>query len=313
MKVGGHAFRKRGVCAVLVVASVLLAPRVATAQPEPSGPTHAAADDLMPRDPLAPPIVQAATTAKAEPPADRDDALGSEDEPAGPARPALEEAEPETMPDTPRRLDLGADVVWVSRPFEGSHDPPSRIRYRPTVGAGFHLGWDLFDFLRFRAFFEWALHGVTIPPGALTTSSAASISPKATIPDLSANTYCFGAQIAPVWHLDAHVRAWIGAGIGWGRFNFPEISVGPAAAPFVVPERAFVFWEVPLSIGVAIDVVPDWVSIEYQATAAPTFGLAGTALEAAQAVDAKGNIRDVGAFGSIQGSFVQTLGVALIL
>ncbi|MCC6523576.1 MAG: hypothetical protein IT373_13045 [Polyangiaceae bacterium] len=287
----------RAVAAGALALGALLAPATpALAQPTPPG--------------------QAAPGPEAAPgpaPPGEEPIYGSED-PGGPARPEPEQVAGPEPPGWERRLDIGPDVVWVSRPFtEGAEGQENPVTYRPAVGAGFHLRWDLLEFLRVRAFFEWARHGVTVPHGALATASPASIGKSTPIPEIDANTYAFGAQGDLVWHLGDSARAWVGAGLGWGRFNFPELELGPAQSPFTVHARAFVYWEVPLSLGIAYDLVPGWLSLEWSATAAPVFGESGTALDTFQAVDPKGNIRDVGPLGRIQGSFVQTLGLSLIL
>ncbi|MBI4957211.1 MAG: hypothetical protein HY908_34680 [Myxococcales bacterium] len=293
--------RNRRVAGALGLGAALGFSAIAAAQPAPPAPPAKAA----PGQEAAP---------RPAPPAPGEEPIYGSEDPGATPRPEPEEVAGPEPPGWERRLDIGADVLWVSRPFtEGAEGQANPVTYRPAVGAGFHLRWDLLEFLRVRAFFEWALHGVTVPHGALATASPASIGKNTPIPEFNANTYAFGAQGDLVWHLSDVARAWVGAGLGWGRFNFPELQLGPAASPFTVHARAFVYWEVPLSLGIAYDLVPGWLSLEYGATAAPVFGESGTALDAFQAIDPKGNIRDLGPLGRIQGSFVQTLGLSLIL
>ena len=82
---------------------------------------------------------------------------------------------------------------------------------------------------------------------------------------------------------------------------------------YQIRERDGVVVEFPLGLGISFDVIERWMAIHYEATAAPVTGNSGNAHELFQAIDADGNIRDVGAFGAIEVSFVQTLGVSLIL
>ncbi|MBI4702809.1 MAG: hypothetical protein HY744_16945 [Deltaproteobacteria bacterium] len=212
-----------------------------------------------------------------------------------------------------RHLELGGEVVWVSRPFVQG-EAATAVRYDPFVGFGLHLRWELLRFLRFHPYLVDVHHDVRVPSGALATAAPGSVRPDATVSPSSASTYVFGARIEPTLWLSDRARAWVGAGVGWGRFEFPAVTVTePGGAPFEVRSRSAVFVEFPISVGVAFDVVPRWLAVEYEIYGAPVVGQSGDALDPFQAVDAAGTMRELGPLGAIEASFVHALGLALIL
>lgn len=227
-------------------------------------------------------------------------------------RPPLEDEAPGESPAWTRRLEIGAGAALVSRPFATTK--ADNIRYDSAIGWGIHVNWNLVSWLRLHTYFVDAHHDLRIPAGSLTTSQINSVSPTASVSDTTAKTFVFGAKVAPTWNFSGRARGWISAGVGWGRVQFPTMTVTePNGVSFVVRERDSSLVEFPIGIGVAYDVWPRWISIHYEASGAPVIGQAGTAHEPAQAVDADGQLRDVAPFGAFDASFVQTLGVSLIL
>ncbi len=228
-------------------------------------------------------------------------------------RESLATVAPPEPPKWQRRLEIGASFAFVLRPFAEALGPTD-ISYAPAPGFQVHLHWPVFDWLRFNPYFLHAFQALEIPPGALTSGTANSIGAEATISDASVATFVLGAKIAPTLNFSDRWRGWLTAGIGWGRFEFPTMTVTENdGTSYEIRERAAVVVEFPLGAGIAFDVIERWMSIHYEATAAPITGQSGAAHEVFQAVDADGEIRDVGGFGAIEASFVQTLGVSLIL
>ncbi len=239
------------------------------------------------------------------------------------ALPELDEASsrpplppPIALPEPPkweRRLEIGGGVVFVNRPL--LHEATATaVSYQPTVGFGLHLRWDILKFLRVHPYFIDARHDLTLPAGALTTSAGHSISSTATLSESTAYTFVFGLRLEPTWWLSDRARAWASVGVGWGRFEIPEMTINdPTGGEFMVRERANVFVEFPMGLGVAFDVIPRWLAVEYEFYAAPITGTSGDALESYQAIDASGNLRDVGTVEDLDASFVHTIGLALIL
>ncbi len=228
-------------------------------------------------------------------------------------REPLVAVEPPDTPEWERRLEVGASFAFVLRPWANAL-APSDIGYNPAPGFGVHLQWPVFEWLRFHPYFVHAFHSLDIPQGGLTTTTANSISADATISDESVATFIIGAKIAPTWPITKRWRAWATAGVGWGRYEFPKMTVTETdGTTFEIRERAAVVVEFPLGLGVAFDVIERWMSVHYEATAAPITGHSGNGHEVFQAIDADGNIRDVGGFGAVDVSIVQNLGVSIIL
>ncbi len=237
-------------------------------------------------------------------------------------QPRSELAEPIELPAPPgweRRLELGVDIAYVNRPFADGLVQPGN-RYQTNVAWGLHLHWDVLPWLRFHPYFIDAHHDIVFPSQGLATGSSSGISSAATLTDADGNedisvaTFVFGAKIAPTLALSPRARGWISAGVGWGRFEFPLMQVTePNGKLFEIRERAGVFVEIPIGIGLSFDVIPRWLAVEYEASAAVVLGQSGDAHENVQTVDADGNLRQIGPFGAIEGSFVQTLGLSLIL
>jgi hypothetical protein len=223
---------------------------------------------------------------------------------------------PAEVPEEPaweRHLEIGADFAFALRPFADAK-VESDIEYQPAPGWGVHLRWQVIPWLRIHAYFVNAYHGLDIPPDTLMAATENSIAAGSTVSDASVQTFSFGIKGAPTWNFTPRVRAWVSVGVGWGKFNFSEMTITePSGNAFLVRDRSSVFVEFPLGLGVGVDVIERWLAITYEASACPATGQSGDAHEVFQAVDAAGSIRDVGPFGGAEVSFVQTLGVSLIL
>lgn len=222
------------------------------------------------------------------------------------ARPALPPGpEPAPLP-WQKHVEIGADIALVSRPASVDiNGNSSGIRYLPAVGWGAHARWDVFRYVRFSAYVLKSSHELRLPQAALGFPATLSIEP--------VKTYSFGARLAPTWPFNDRARAWISAGIGWGRVASDRIDVTDATGSFQVRERAHSFAEIPLGIGAAFEVIPRWLSIEIEVTGSYIFGQEGELLRAAQAIDGAGRKRAIGPFPELDASFTQTLGLSLVL
>ena len=339
---------KRGIGAVL-----LLLPATAAAQPPPEGSaqsekTDAEAAEAKPERETEPEVAEAKPTpAEARPmPAEARPQLGAEahnpSEPsAQPAasmpaelsdeeieqreqarQAALEVAEPRpqeldvVVPEPPaweRHLELGADFAFVLRPLSNG-EVDNGTRYSAAPGYGFHVRWNMLRWLRFHFYFVDAHHSIELTPGALATGLSDGIDPAATVEEPSVSTFVFGGRLAPTWNISDRFRGWLAVGVGWGRFEYPTMVVTETGGQqFEVRERAGVFVEFPFSVGASFDVIEHWLAVELESTAAPVTGQSGSGHSNFQATDADGNIRSVAGFGAIEASFVQTLGLSLIL
>lgn len=260
----------------------------------------------------------AGAIARAEPP--QQDVV----DPAKPAGPAKKAPPPRSpLPDVPpeptlpwaQHVELGGHVAFVSRTAE-SQEGPAIIRYRPAIGFGLHGGFDIFRYLRFSAYFVDARHDVVLPPGALGLDPASSL-------DLaSMYTFAFGARFLPTLPLSGRMRVWLTLGVGYGRMELERMTVTlPGTNPvnpaepneFIVRDRSAPFIEFPLGCGASFDIVKDRLRLNLEITGALISNQDGNATGPVQAIDPAGKTLAVGAFPELAGSFVQTLGISLVL
>lgn len=228
-------------------------------------------------------------------------------------RPPLDELrEPEPPPWEPR-LEIGGAFAFVLRPYANAVAPDTGVQYKPAPGWGVVLRWTIYDWIALHPYFIDSHHRLGIPAGALATDARDSIAPDADIETNSVTTFSFGAKLAPTWEIIPRLRVWAAVGVGWGRFEFPTMTLTEGDNSYVVEGREGVFIEFPMGLGMSYDVIDRWLAVGYEATAAPITGQTGNAHEPFQAVDADGNTRDVGPLGAIEASIVQTLSVTVIL
>lgn len=236
--------------------------------------------------------------------AKNEDADAAAKKPPRPPLPPQPAAEP---PLWARRLDIGGDVAFVARPASAtSEGAATGIRYRTAIGFGLHARWDLFRYLRFTAYFVDTHHTVLIPQGSLGVGGQITLD--------AAKTYAFGARLSPTLPLGDRGRVWVTSGVGWGRLELGRMSVQePGREAFEVRERSMSFVEVPVGLGASFEIVPRWLAVEIEVTGAFVLSQEGNALHDAQAIDTAGRKRVIGSFPEMDASFVQTLGLSLLL
>ena len=220
--------------------------------------------------------------------------------PEPPARPPLRPEPPSVPLPWERHIEVGADLLYLSRPTGGL------VHLDATVGYGAHLDWQLVRHLRFTFYLEGARHPVQLGKGALRLPGYVTSD--------AVNTYMFGVRFSPSIAFSPRLRGWLTAGFGWGRFEFPRMNAqDPGQAVFTIPERSEYVAELPLGVGLSFDLIPRWLSLRAEFTAAPLFGQVGTAVITSQAIDAEGKKRTIGALPDLHVSIVQSLGLSLLL
>lgn len=232
--------------------------------------------------------------------------------------PALARAEPPPRPPLPpapaplpvpweRHLDLGLDgAIVVTLANADGAGQPTPVRFRPAVGLGARLSIDVLRWLRFSAYLVDARPPLTLPEGALGGPG--------TVASDWAHVFRFGARFAPMLALTDRLRLWASAGIGWGRIEYPRMSVTePGRAAFMIRERADSVLDLPVGIGASFEVIPRWLRLELDLSYGIGLSQQGTGLDAAQAIDAEGRKRVIAGLPKIDGTVVQTLGVSLLL
>lgn len=224
-----------------------------------------------------------------------------------PPRPKpLDTGDPASPPPWKRSIDIGIDLALVARPAASIVDgKPSPIRFDPAVGYGFHGRIDVLRYLRFSGYFVSAEHGLELPRGSLGLGGDLELD--------SVSIFSFGARLMPTWPFSDRLRGWVSVGAGWGRLELDRMKVKELAGHFEVRERSASFVEIPLGIGASFDIVPRWLALEFEVTGAFVVGEQGSLVQAAQAVDAAGKIRSIGSFPTLDASFVQTIGLSILL
>lgn len=252
-------------------------------------------------------LLTATASADTTEPADTTAAPGQAKASEPPPRPQLPEAPASPSIPWERHIDVGGDVVFIQRPASTlASGDATTIRYAPAIGYGVHGRWDVFRYLRFSAYYVRAYHDVVLPAGALYPGGSVSL-------DDPIKTYSFGARLAPTMPWTPRARTWITGGVGWGRIEVGRMNVTDGTGAFFVRERAASFVEIPIGLGTSFDIIPRWLSIELELTGAFVLGQEGEALTNAQAIDASGKKRSIGAFPDLDATFVQTVGLSLIL
>jgi hypothetical protein len=181
-----------------------------------------------------------------------------------------------------------------------------------------HARIELYRYLRFSAYFLRALHDLR-PHGSQRAPQAFGEAGDFTYPPLlvpPVETMVFGARIAPTLPLSSRARSWLTAGVGWGRLHLGRVA-GTGGEnglmPPLIRERSGTFVEIPLGLGTSFEIIPRWLSIEIETTGAFIVGQSGKAFETVQAIDAAGIQRKIRPLPLLDGSFVQTLGLSIVL
>ena len=224
-----------------------------------------------------------------------------------PPRPPLPPAPAPLPVPWERHLDLGLDgAIVVTLAHANGPGQPTPARFRPAAGLGAHLSIDVLRCLRFSAHLVDARPPLTLPEGALGV-------PFAVASDW-AHVFRFGARFAPTLALTDRLRVWASAGLGWGRLEYPRMSVTePGRAAFMIRERADSVLDLPVGIGASFEVIPRWLRLELDLSYGIGLSQQGTGIDAAQAIDAEGRKRVIAGLPKIDGTVVQTVGVSLLL
>lgn len=223
--------------------------------------------------------------------------------PSGPARPAPPAPlEPTKLPET-RHVDIGAGVALVQRVADGQ-TALGAVRYPAGVGVGLSARVDVFRYLRASLYMVRASTVTDLAPGALGLPGDPG--------EVTITNYSFGLRLSPMLPLTPRARVWGTLGAGWGRLEAGRFDVLHGASTYQVRERQFSFVEFPMGVGFSIDIVKNWLALEFEATGAFHAAERGTARENGQAI-VDGRRTTVLPFPEIAVTFVETIGLALIL
>jgi opacity protein-like surface antigen len=227
-------------------------------------------------------------------------------EPEPPPRPKPLEPLALHPPKATRHIDLGVGLSLLDRLTSGeTTDGPTSVRYPAALGLSFSGRVDVFRHLRAGVYVMRHVADMELADGALGlpgNPGAASVA-----------SYSLGFRLAPTWPLSDRARLWVSAGVGWGRTEIGRFSVASPTGSFEVRERSSSHLEWPVGLGFSLDLIPNWLALELEVTGAVFTGERGDALRSGQAVDASGHVLRFSPFPAVEATFVQTLGLALLL
>lgn len=223
-----------------------------------------------------------------------------------PRAPLAPEVKREPAPEWHRYAEIGGDIALVTRTV--SHDganQPTGVRLRPAVGFGVHGRIPMHRYLGFTGYYVDSFHSLLVPPGGLGLNGLVD-APKVRI-------YEIGARLMPTLPIRDRARVWLSGGVGWGRLEYPAFNLVQGIQTASLRPRADSFAEIPFGFGASADIIKRWLTIEVEGIFAVSTGQGGSASGSAQAIDNQGQITHIGPLPRLDMTFVQTLGLSLVL
>jgi hypothetical protein len=219
--------------------------------------------------------------------------------------PLTEDVELTTLPKE-RHLDVGPRALLVTRLAESEVEGErSGITYDPAPGVGAWLRVLVHRYFQVGASWTWATHKLSMERGALGIDGS--------IETDSVTSYSLELHLMPTLPIGDRVKLWGSAGVGWGRHYYPPMHVRDASGAFTIRDRAASFVDFPLGIGGMVEIVPQWLSIDLDVVFAPTLPEDGSARIRTQTIDGAGRRREVGPIPGATVSFIQALGLSVLL
>lgn len=219
--------------------------------------------------------------------------------------PLTEDVELTTLPKE-RHVDVGPRALLVTRLAESEVDgKETGISYDPAPGVGAWMRVLVHRYFQVGASWTWATHKLSMDRGALGLGGS--------IETDSVTSYSLEVHLMPTLPIGDRVRLWASAGVGWGRHYYPPMHVTDASGTFTVRDRAASFVDFPLGVGGMVELVPQWLSIDLDVIAAPTLPEDGSARTEIHSLDGGGRRRLVGPIPGTTVSFIQALGLSVLL
>jgi opacity protein-like surface antigen len=242
-------------------------------------------------------------------------APSSADAPAKTATPAVEQPirPPPFKDDIPtpslakaRHVELGVHLLTISRPAaDDVASGPSGVTYSPTLGVEVSLRLPIHKYFEVGAFVTGGRHHIDFDQGALGVSRH--------IDSGGLTTIWFGLQAMPVLPIGDYVRLYGAFGVGWGRFEFPQMTAQDVGrAPFTIKGRGSSFVTFPLGIGSQLEIVKNWLCVDLEFDVSPNVHNDGTSFVDVQAID-NGAQRQIGPLPTVHVTFTQSVGLTLLL
>lgn len=199
-----------------------------------------------------------------------------------------------------RDVEVGVNVGMVSRPADGD-----AVTYTPGLSYGGFARVEVLPWLAVRT--AARIESSTASPRGGTLGIAG-----AHFPDADLVRPYLSASVEPTWSPIARLGLWLGVGVGWGRTVCPSLR-SVDASNVVVPSRAAVFVDFPLSLGARFEVIPDWLTLSASASVSFLSSQSGRLVEPVRTPDQTGQLATVSAFPELGSSFSALAGIAVLL
>jgi len=183
---------------------------------------------------------------------------------------------------------------------------PGGIGYDPALQLAFQARGYVWSWLNAAVYHVRASHGINLPRGAAGIDYEGVDMGKAL-------AYSLGARLEPTYQVARGFRAWTSIGVGWGRMSVEKVSVQEADRSYTIGERAGVFVEVPVGVGAAYEILPNWLTVHAEAGVAHLSKQSGKLFDSASYVDSQGSRDTVGPMPTQPLSASFLLGVSAVL
>jgi hypothetical protein len=120
------------------------------------------------------------------------------------------------------------------------------------------------------------------------------------------------ATAEPTWSPVRRLELWAGVGIAWGRTNMPTMTTSGSQV-VTLPTRGAVFVEVPFSLGVRYEFLPDWLVANVSFAVGIPFSRSGALISPYRTTGKDGFPVTVGAFPENGTSLLGLAGIGVLL
>lgn len=236
-----------------------------------------------------------------------------------PAPPKAGDQEPAPYlkePDAPaplRGVELGMEFSIVGRPANGQPASGGTVEYQPGPMIGGYAFMPLASWRRTPELGRFLL-GIRLRVGAenhaVDLNSDLGV-PGAELSQDNLNGLYLGAQLEPGFNLTDWLSVYAATGVTWGRLEAPPLESASATVPVAAAMRAGTYVEIPLLLGVNVEVLPNWINVGLSGGARVLTSTTGTLFHPSQAI--AGRTVTLDAFPPFDSSFSGTLTVGIIL
>lgn len=199
-----------------------------------------------------------------------------------------------------RNAEVGANFGIVSRPAENA-----TVDYSAGMAYGGFVRVDVLPWLGARI-------SARVETGTVSPRDGFLGIPGVHFPDADVTRPYLSVSAEPTWSPLEQLSLWVGVGVGWGRTSCPPLH-SIDADNVLVPSRAGVFVDFPLSIGARYEVIRNWLVLQGSGSVSLLTSQSGSLFEPIRIPDQSGQLATASAFPELGTSFTLLAGVAVLL